>query len=52
MRFGLHALGIGAGADPDFITAVGRAAQRYGFATLWAGEHVVTVDRLRALKEG
>jgi probable F420-dependent oxidoreductase len=45
MRFGLHALGIGTGADPAVITAVGRAAERYGFATLWAGEHVVMVDR-------
>jgi probable F420-dependent oxidoreductase len=45
MRFGLHALGIGAGADPAIITAVGRAAERYGFDTLWAGEHVVMVDR-------
>jgi probable F420-dependent oxidoreductase len=45
MRFGLHALGIGAGADPAVVTAVGRAAERYGFATLWAGEHVVMVDR-------
>jgi alkanesulfonate monooxygenase SsuD/methylene tetrahydromethanopterin reductase-like flavin-dependent oxidoreductase (luciferase family) len=45
MRFGLHALGIGAGADPAVITAVGQAAERYGFATLWAGEHVVMMDR-------
>jgi probable F420-dependent oxidoreductase len=44
MRFGLHALGIGAGADPAVVTAVGRAAERYGFSTLWAGEHVVMVD--------
>ncbi|HEX3332706.1 MAG TPA: LLM class F420-dependent oxidoreductase [Acidimicrobiales bacterium] len=44
MRFGLHALGIGSGADPAVITAVGRAAEEHGFATLWAGEHVVMVD--------
>lgn len=44
MRFGLHALGIGDGANPAIITAVGRAAERHGFATLWAGEHVVMVD--------
>lgn len=44
MRLGLHALGIGAGADPTVIRAVAVAAERSGFATLWAGEHVVMVD--------
>jgi probable F420-dependent oxidoreductase len=45
MRLGLHALGIGTGADPDVIEAVARHAEAAGFATLWAGEHVVMVDR-------
>ena len=45
MRIGLHALGIGAGADPAVITAVARAAEECGFAILWAGEHVVMVDQ-------
>ena len=45
MRLGLHALGIGTGADPDVIDAVARHAEAAGFATLWAGEHVVMVDR-------
>ena len=45
MQIGLHALGIGPGARPDVIGAVGRTAERCGFATLWAGEHVVMVDR-------
>ncbi len=45
MRVGLHALGIGSGADPAVIAAVGRAAEAAGFSTLWAGEHVVMVDR-------
>ena len=44
MRVGLHALGIGAGADRAVIDAVASAADRHGFATLWAGEHVVMVD--------
>lgn len=44
MRLGLHALGIGAGADAGVIAAVAAAAERGGFATLWAGEHVVMVD--------
>jgi probable F420-dependent oxidoreductase len=45
MRVGLHALGIGAGARPEIIRAVAAAAEAGGFATLWAGEHVVLVDR-------
>jgi probable F420-dependent oxidoreductase len=45
MRLGLHALGIGPGADRAVIDAVASAADGCGFATLWAGEHVVMVDR-------
>ncbi|HXO08807.1 MAG TPA: LLM class F420-dependent oxidoreductase [Solirubrobacteraceae bacterium] len=45
MRVGLHALGIGSGARPEVIEEVAHAAERAGFATLWAGEHVVMVDR-------
>jgi probable F420-dependent oxidoreductase len=45
MQLGLHALGIGAGADRAVIDAVASSADEYGFATLWAGEHVVMVDR-------
>jgi probable F420-dependent oxidoreductase len=44
-RIGLHALGIGPGARPGVITAVARAAEAAGFATLWVGEHVVMVDQ-------
>ncbi|HET7667322.1 MAG TPA: LLM class F420-dependent oxidoreductase [Mycobacterium sp.] len=45
MRLGLHGLGIGSGATRAVIDAVARAAERCGFATLWAGEHVVMVDQ-------
>ena len=45
MRIGLHALGIGHGADPGVIEAVAGEAESAGFSTLWAGEHVVMVDR-------
>ncbi|MBF6557892.1 MAG: LLM class F420-dependent oxidoreductase [Acidimicrobiales bacterium] len=45
MRIGLHALGIGPGADPGVIGTVARAADIAGFSTLWSGEHVVMVDR-------
>jgi probable F420-dependent oxidoreductase len=41
---GLHALGIGNGADRAVIDAVAAAADSAGFATLWSGEHVVMVD--------
>ncbi len=44
MRLGLHALGIGSGANRAVIDAVAAAAERAGFATLWSGEHVVMVD--------
>jgi probable F420-dependent oxidoreductase len=44
VRVGLHALGIGAGAERAVIDAVAKAADHHGFATLWAGEHVVMVD--------
>ena len=42
---GLHALGIGPGAQPEVIRAVAVAAEAAGFATLWSGEHVVMVDQ-------
>jgi probable F420-dependent oxidoreductase len=45
MRLGLHALGIGPGARRAVVDAVSLAAEASGFATLWAGEHVVMVDR-------
>jgi probable F420-dependent oxidoreductase len=48
MRVGLHALGIGTGAQPDVIRAVAMAAEAGGFATLWWGEHVVLVDQPRS----
>src|SRR6185503_18765737 len=44
MRLGLHALGIGSGANRSVIDAVEASAERAGFATLWSGEHVVMVD--------
>ncbi len=49
MRVGLHALGVGTGASPEIIRAVAEAAELFGFATLWSGEHVVMVDRPRSV---
>jgi probable F420-dependent oxidoreductase len=48
VRLGLHALGIGTGARREVIDAVAAAAEAAGFATLWAGEHVVMVDDPRS----
>ena len=48
MDVGLHALGIGPGAQPGIIAAVARAAEAGGLTTLWAGEHVVMVDQPRS----
>jgi len=45
VRLGLHALGIGPGAQRAVIDAVALSTEANGFATLWAGEHVVMVDR-------
>jgi probable F420-dependent oxidoreductase len=45
MRLGLHAIGVGHGARRVVIGAVATAAERLGFSTLWAGEHVVMVDQ-------
>jgi probable F420-dependent oxidoreductase len=45
MDVGLHALGIGTGANRDVIDAVASEAENCGFATLWAGEHVIAVKK-------
>jgi probable F420-dependent oxidoreductase len=45
MQLGLHALGVGAGARPEVIRAVAKAAESAGFARLWCGEHLVLTDQ-------
>jgi probable F420-dependent oxidoreductase len=44
VRLGLHALGIGSGAERTVIDAVATAAEAAGFSTLWSGEHIVMLD--------
>jgi probable F420-dependent oxidoreductase len=44
MEIGLHALGIGTGASREAIDLVAATAEASGFATLWAGEHVIAVE--------
>jgi probable F420-dependent oxidoreductase len=44
MKIGFFAVGIGATVDPQILRAVAMAAERLGFATLWAPEHVVLLE--------
>jgi len=44
MKIGMTAVGIGKAARPDTIRLVVENAERLGFATLWAPEHVVLFD--------
>jgi probable F420-dependent oxidoreductase len=44
MKIGITAIGIGKAARPGTIRAVAENAERLGFATLWAPEHVVLFD--------
>jgi probable F420-dependent oxidoreductase len=45
MKIGYFAVGIGVTVEPDLLRAVSQAAERLGFATLWAPEHVVLVEQ-------
>jgi len=44
VKIGITAIGIGKAARPATIRAVAENADRLGFATLWAPEHVVLFD--------
>lgn len=44
MKIGFFAVGIGATVEPQVVRAVAIAAERLGFATLWAPEHVVLLE--------
>ncbi len=44
MRIGLFVPFISPAATPDYIQAVGRAAEERGFESLWVAEHVVLFD--------
>jgi probable F420-dependent oxidoreductase len=44
VKIGMTAIGIGKAARPNTIRAVVDNAERLGFATLWAPEHVVLFD--------
>ena len=44
MRIGFFAVGIADTARPEMITAIATNAERLGFATVWAPEHVVLLE--------
>lgn len=44
MKIGMTAIGIGKAARPEMIRAVAFNADRLGFGTLWAPEHVVLFE--------
>jgi probable F420-dependent oxidoreductase len=44
MKIGFFAVGIGATVEPAVLRAAAMAAERLGFATIWAPEHVVLVE--------
>jgi probable F420-dependent oxidoreductase len=45
MKIGLFTLGIGASANPDVIRKAAETADRTGFGTVWAPEHVVLFNQ-------
>src|SRR5712691_2933181 len=45
MKIGFFAVGVGATVEPQVVRAVAIAAERLGFASLWAPEHVVLVEQ-------
>jgi probable F420-dependent oxidoreductase len=45
MKIGFFAVGISSLARPDFITTAATHAERLNFATIWAPEHVVFLER-------
>src|SRR6202162_2183699 len=45
MKIGLLTAGIGKAAHPRTLRAIAEHAERLGFGTLWAPEHVVLFDR-------
>jgi probable F420-dependent oxidoreductase len=45
MKIGLLTAGLGKAANPRILRAIAENAERLGFGTLWAPEHVVLFDR-------
>jgi hypothetical protein len=45
MQVGFFAVGLGPYVDPTLVRTVAVTAERLGFSTLWAPEHVVLLER-------
>ena len=45
MKIGFFAIGIGHLSQPDLVKTVAVNAERLNFATVWAPEHVVLLDK-------
>lgn len=45
MKIGFFAVGIADTARPEMITAIAANAERLGFSTVWAPEHVVLMEK-------
>src|SRR5712671_3501113 len=45
MQVGYFAVGIGPTVDPEWVRTVATTAERLGFSTIWAPEHVVLLEQ-------
>src|SRR6202045_928310 len=45
MQVGYFAVGIGQTVDPEWVRTIATTAERLGFSTIWAPEHVVLLEQ-------
>ena len=45
MEVGYFAVGMGPTVDPEWVRTIATTAERLGFATIWAPEHVVLLEQ-------
>jgi len=46
MDIGFFAIGLAELARPEILAAAATTAERVGFSTLWAAEHIVFVEKI------
>jgi alkanesulfonate monooxygenase SsuD/methylene tetrahydromethanopterin reductase-like flavin-dependent oxidoreductase (luciferase family) len=44
MQVGYFSVGIGPAVNPEFVRTIATTAERLGFSTIWAPEHVVLLE--------
>ena len=44
MQVGYFSIGIGPAVNPEFVRTIATTAERLGFSTIWAPEHVVLLE--------